>query len=164
MIRAELEGADPMETIDLPSLRAPGAAFVTLRVRATDDLRGCIGEMIARRPLIDAVRSMAVAAATRDTRFPRVQADELPSLRIEVSRLTPMVPISPQAVEVGRHGLLLRAGGRSGVLLPQVPTAWGWNLDQYLTALCAKAGLPDDAVSWQDAELLAFEAEVWAEH
>ncbi len=106
---------------------------------------------------------MAIASATDDPRFLPVTIDELPSLHIEISALTPMEPIHPDAVVVGRHGLMIFKGPRSGLLLPQVPLAYAWNREQYLDALCRKAGLPPGAWSDADVKLYAFEAEVWGE-
>ena len=150
---------------DSPSsaMAQPRATFVTLRDRATQDLRGCRGETVARQPLVESVMHMAVASATDDPRFPPVAADEVADLHIEISALTPMTPITPDEIEVGRHGLLIRKAGRSGLLLPQVPLPYGWNREQFLAALCQKAGLPDNAWRFADAELYGFECEVWEE-
>ena len=63
---------------------------------------------------------MALAAALDDPRFTSVRTEELPDLRIEISVLTPLRPIEPQQIEIGRHGLLILAGRRRGLLLPQV--------------------------------------------
>ncbi len=146
-----------------PALQALGAVFVTFRDRATGALRGCRGEVEARRPLAEAVMRTAIASATADPRFPPVTADELPGLHLEISRLTPMLPIKPDEIEVGRHGLMLRAGPFVGLLLPQVPVSQGWDRGAYLSGLCMKAGLPDRSWERDDIELLAFEAEVWEE-
>jgi len=145
------------------TLLARRATFVTLRTRATGGLRGCVGEVVARRPLVESVMNMAIAAATEDPRFPPVEPDEVPGLHIEISALTPMVPILPEEVEVGRHGLMIRWKGRSGLLLPQVPVSCDWSRTEFLTGVCRKAGLPDDAWSEPEAELLGFECEVWEE-
>lgn len=141
----------------------PRAVFVTLRHRDTHALRGCIGQVTARTPLVESVIRMAVAAGTEDPRFPPVQSEELADLRIEISALTPMEPIDPAVIEVGRHGLMIRLHGASGLLLPQVPVEQGWDREAFLAGVCRKAGMPDDA--WRDdaAELLAFESEVWEE-
>jgi AmmeMemoRadiSam system protein A len=146
-----------------PALDAPRATFVTLRRRGTGELRGCVGETRPRGPLVESVMRMAIAAATEDPRFPAVTAEELPSLQIEISALTPMAPIRPEDVVVGRHGLLITRGAATGLLLTQVPTAHGWNRTQFLAALCRKAGLPDDAWLSDDVRLFAFESEVWEE-
>lgn len=137
--------------------------FVTLRRAADGELRGCIGQMEAESPVVDAVAEMAVAAATRDFRFPPVAARELDSLRIEISVLSPLAPIRPDEVEVGRHGLLLRRGDRRGVLLPQVPLEHGWDREGFLDHTCEKAGLPRGAHLQAGAELLAFTATVFGE-
>jgi len=146
-----------------PALRRAGAAFVTLRGREDDELRGCIGTLEAREPLVEAVVRMAVAAATQDLRFVSVTARELPSLVLEISILAPAAPIEPQDVEPGVHGLIVRHCGRSGLLLPQVATDHGWDRETFLQYTCLKAGLPRDA--WRDPGviLLAFTAEVFGE-
>ena len=106
---------------------------------------------------------MAVAAATQDLRFPCVTAAELPLLAVEISVLTPPVPIAAEDVQPGVHGLIVRAAGRSGLLLPQVATDHGWDRETFLAHTCVKAGLPRDA--WRDpgATLLAFTAIVFGE-
>jgi len=148
---------------DRPALQAWRAAFVTLTRRDTGALRGCRGEVIARRPLAESVARMAVASAIDDPRFPPVTGDELPAIRIGINALTTPVPIRPEAIVVGRHGLWLTVGGQSGLLLPEVPLPFGWDRGRFLTALCRKAGAPDDAWRRPDAELRGFEAECWSE-
>ena len=141
-------------------LAAPGAAFVTLTKNGR--LRGCIGYTEAVAPLFKVVQECAVAAATEDPRFPPVSPVELPSLRIEISVLTPMFPIRPEEVEVGRHGLMVAQGRMRGLLLPQVPVEWGWDRETFLDQTCVKAGLPPSA--WRHgATLRAFTAEVFSE-
>jgi AmmeMemoRadiSam system protein A len=137
-----------------PALTAPGAAFVTLtRARS---LRGCIGYIRAIQPLAECVAHCAVAAATGDPRFPPVTAEELPHLALEISVLSPLVPIQdPTQVQVGVHGLYISRGGRHGLLLPQVATEYGWDRETFLRQTCRKAGLPDDA--WRHgAEIQVF--------
>jgi AmmeMemoRadiSam system protein A len=106
---------------------------------------------------------MAVAAGTQDPRFTPVSVAELKALTFEISALTPMTPIRPDEVEVGRHGLMISRGHFSGLLLPQVPVEQRWDRETYLRGLCAKAGLPSDAWRDDDVELRSFEAEVWGE-
>jgi len=145
------------------ALRRPGAVFVTLRSRSDDELRGCIGTLEPREPLVEAVARMAVAAATQDLRFTSVSPQELPQIALEISVLTPPVPIAPQDVEPGVHGLIVRHAGRSGLLLPQVATDHRWDRETFLEHTCVKAGLPRD--TWKDpgATLLAFTAVVFGE-
>jgi len=153
-------GEIPPEEGALGKLAAPGAAFVTLTKNGR--LRGCIGYTEAVAPLFKVVQECAVAAATEDPRFPPVSSKELPSLRVEISVLTPMVPIRPEEVEVGRHGLMVTQGRMRGLLLPQVPVEWGWDRETFLDKTCVKAGLPPSA--WrQGATLRAFTAEVFGD-
>jgi len=141
-------------------LAAPGAAFVTLKKKGR--LRGCIGYTEAVAPLFKVVQECAVAAATEDPRFPPVTPAELPSIDLEISVLTPLVPIRADEVEVGRHGLMVSHLGRRGLLLPQVPVELGWDRETFLDQTCVKAGLPPDA--WRrGATLQAFTAEVFGE-
>jgi AmmeMemoRadiSam system protein A len=153
-------GEIPPEEGARGKLAAPGAAFVTLTKKGR--LRGCIGYTEASAALSRVVQECAVAAATEDPRFPPVSPDELPSLRVEISVLTPLVPILPEEVEVGRHGLMVAKGRMRGLLLPQVPVEWGWDRETFLDQACVKAGLPPSA--WRHgATLRAFTAEVFGE-
>jgi AmmeMemoRadiSam system protein A len=158
-----VEGREPEHDTDRPALLQPGAAFVTLRRREDGELRGCRGEVLARSPLAKAATRTAVATALDDPRFAPVTGDELDDLHIEISVLTPMTPIRPEEVEVGRHGLMIRFGPYVGLLLPQVPVDHGWDRDRYLQGICQKAGLPLHTWKDPDAELYAFEAQVWGE-
>jgi AmmeMemoRadiSam system protein A len=161
-ITAHLRGRQPILPPATPALAGHRGAFVTLH-RADGELRGCVGVMRSDRPLLETVARMAVAAATEDGRFEPVAAAELDELSIEVSALSPLEPIHPEDVEVGRHGLLGGRGSRRGVLLPQVPGEQGWDREAFLVHTCRKAGLPDDAWRTPGVELLAFTAEVFGE-
>lgn len=143
-----------------PALNVRRGAFVTLKRRSDHALRGCIGYVQPDRPLAETVADAAVAAATQDPRFAPVTGGELADLVVEVSALSATRPIRPEEVQVGVHGLIVRADGRSGLLLPQVPQAYGWSRDDFLAHTCLKAGLARTA--WRDAscELLAFTAVV----
>ena len=134
--------------------------FTTLHLKG--HLRGCIGHIFAANPLYKAVIETAAAAAFDDPRFVPVTAEEADSLQIEISVLSPLVPIQPKDVVIGKHGLLVTHQGRRGLLLPQVPIEWEWDREQFLTELCHKAGLPGDA--WKHGvQLEAFTAEVFGE-
>lgn len=136
--------------------RRPHAAFVTLWKHG--QLRGCIGRLDFERPLWENVMSAAVAAALEDPRFPAVEPGEVDDLRLEVSLLNPPRPIgSWTAFEAGRHGIILRRGLRSALLLPQVARERGWDAAQTLSAACEKAGLPADAWHTADLQLEVFE-------
>jgi AmmeMemoRadiSam system protein A len=97
-----------------------------------------------------------------DPRFPPVTPAEAPHLKIGISVLSPLQPIRPEEVVVGRHGLVVTQGNRRGLLLPQVPIEWKWDRETFLSQTCLKAGLPADA--WQHgAQLQGFTAEVFGE-
>lgn len=154
----------PTLETDRPELREPRAAFVTLRNRETGELRGCRGDVRPTRPLIECVARQAVSAATNDYRFPTVTSDELPELTLHISALGPLLPIEPPAIERGRHGLMIKHGNKSGLLLPQVPALYSVEtVDDFLRMLCRKAGLPPHAWREPGTELLAFEADNWGE-
>ena len=107
---------------------------------------------------------MAIESAFKDPRFPPVTARELGELEVELSVLTPMRAVAgPDAIVVGRDGVVLRARGAAAVFLPQVATEQGWNRTQLLDHLAEKAGLPSSA--WRDsqAKLLTFQADVFSE-
>lgn len=161
-IAAALQGQTLRPPDSVPAAREPGAAFVTLHYRG--ELRGCIGRLDAGPHLGEVVAGCAVSAALRDPRFRPLTPEELAhGTEIEISVLTPMQPVSSiEEVEVGRDGLLVRQGPRSGLLLPQVATEWGWDRETFLSQTCRKAGLPLDA--WRrGAEISRFQAEVFSE-
>ncbi|MBF0180668.1 MAG: AmmeMemoRadiSam system protein B [Magnetococcales bacterium] len=141
------------------TLKQPRGAFVTLK--RGEDLRGCIGYIAPIKPLYEAVVENAVNAALRDHRFRPVRSEELPGLNLEVSVLSPLTPVdSYREIEVGRHGMTLSKMGRNAVFLPEVAPEQGWNLEQTLTELALKAGLPGDA--WKEnARFEVFTAQKW---
>jgi AmmeMemoRadiSam system protein B/AmmeMemoRadiSam system protein A len=136
-------------------------AFVTLH--KFGQLRGCIGEIYPRRPLIQAVTDHALNAAFKDSRFPQLRRDELQDITIEISALSPPVPVeSYREIELGRHGIVLNKKRRSAVFLPQVATEQGWDLETTLEQLALKAGLASN--DWKtDCEFHVFEALVFGE-
>ena len=143
-----------------PELDQPGGLFVTLRKEG--QLRGCIGWVTSEEPLRRGVLRCAIAAATEDPRFDAVEETELRALRIEISVLSPLVPVNgPEEIRVGRDGLLIEEGGRRGLLLPQVALEAGWDRAALLEGLCRKAGLARQ--SWRHADLRRFTAEVFGE-
>ena len=156
-------GRTPATATDSQALQEQRATFVTLTVRETGELRGCRGEVVARQQLIESVVNMAVASATDDPRFPPVAPAEVQGLHIEISMLTPLQPIHPDNVVVGKHGLMISKGHLSGLLLPQVPVEWNWGREEFLDSVCRKAGLPQGAWLDPDAQLYGFECEVWGE-
>src|SRR5271166_802138 len=159
-ITSALEGRQIDLTPPTPHLAELRGAFTTLHLHGK--LRGCIGYVVPTHSLYRTVEETARAAAFEDPRFHPVTAEEAPQLRVEISVLSPLQPIRPEEVVIGVHGLMVTKGGRRGLLLPQVPVAWQWDRETFLTQTCQKAGLPPD--SWrQGADLQAFTAEVFGE-
>lgn len=142
-------------------LTTPCGAFVTLMKH--EMLRGCIGRFDAPDPLYKTVQQMAIASATQDGRFEPVTSGELRDLQIEISVLSPMRKVaSIDEIQLGKHGIYLRKGMRSGTFLPQVATETGWTTEEFL-GHCArdKAGLGWEG--WKDADLFTYEALVFSE-
>ncbi len=156
-------GAAPLEPekLEITSrLEESRGAFVTLHKGG--ELRGCIGLIEGRGPLHKVVREMAVQAAFGDPRFPEVRPDELERLELEISVLTPLERIADASrIEIGRHGLLIRKGWKSGLLLPQVAVEQGWDRIRFLEYTCRKAGLPLHAWKDPDAEIYMFSADIF---
>jgi AmmeMemoRadiSam system protein A len=145
-----------------PALERPSGCFVTL-YGPGGRLRGCIGFIEAVKPLWEVVQQAAVGAALRDTRFAPVSERELPDIRLDVSLLSPAEPMEPEQVVPGRHGLIVEADGRRGLLLPQVASERGWDRETFLSQTCVKAGLPPDRWKRPGLLLSAFTAEVFGE-
>src|SRR5947208_1779347 len=97
-LAAYFEGALRPVAPRTPRFLANGAAFVTLRSE-TGDLRGCIGTTRFERPLGEVVPELAVAAACEDRRFEPVAKEELGSLRVSLSVLTPLSPARIDAID-----------------------------------------------------------------
>lgn len=153
---------EPMPDIPVSSakLKEPRGAFVSLHRRG--DLRGCIGMIEGFGPLFQTVREMAVQAAFADPRFSPMKPDELSEIELEISVLTPLERIKdPSRIEIGKHGLLIRKKSHSGLLLPQVATAHGWDRQQFLEWACRKASLPPKAWQDSDTEIFVFSADVF---
>ncbi|MCE9582859.1 MAG: AmmeMemoRadiSam system protein A [Planctomycetes bacterium] len=160
-VRAASTGAlAPPVPAGAPALAALAGAFVTLR-DPDGGLRGCIGYIEAKNPLHETVRAAAREAAISDPRFEPVTPVEAAALSIEISVLSAIAPAEASSVRPGLHGVVLSRGPRRGLLLPQVATENGWNVEQFLEACCDKAGLPRTA--WRDgsAKIEIFTAEVF---
>ncbi len=150
----ELPALDP-GTLS-PALKEPAGAFVSLYMGGR--LRGCIGNFTPTDPLYAVVEGMTIAAATRDHRFAPVEEPELQYIDIEISVLTPLRKISSiDEFELGKHGIYMKKGARSGTYLPQVAEDSGWTAEEFL-GHCAreKAGIGWDG--WKDADLYVYEA------
>ncbi|MCX6649552.1 MAG: TIGR00296 family protein [Candidatus Bathyarchaeota archaeon] len=176
LARRTIEASFSRAKVDLsdapPKTREVCGVFVTLNsLRGGEkQLRGCIGYPYPIKPLAEAVNDMAEAAAFEDPRFPRLTKKELGEIIIEVSVLTPPEAIKvekpeqyPSCVKVGEHGLIAKRGGRSGLLLPQVATEWGWDSEEFLSQCCIKAGLAPDSWLLPGTQISSFKAIIFAE-
>ncbi|HEY0156573.1 MAG TPA: AmmeMemoRadiSam system protein A [Thermoanaerobaculia bacterium] len=156
--RAELDRSGLDET-----LTRPCGAFVSLHTK-DGELRGCIGTIQPVAPLCEAVLANAINAAFRDPRFYPLRKDELANVHIEISVMSPIVPVAdPAEIEVGRDGLIVTRGSRKGLLLPQVATQYGWDRETFLRQTCVKAGLPAESWRGNDCRIEKFSAEVFGE-
>ncbi|VGO20293.1 AmmeMemoRadiSam system protein B [Pontiella sulfatireligans] len=155
------DGESDLEIEITPPMQEIMGAFVTLHKYG--QLRGCIGEILPRRELHEAVAEQALNAAFHDPRFPRLREDELPEIKIEISALTAPRPVgSIEDIEIGRHGVVLSKGMHSAVFLPQVAPEQGWGLEETLSHLAQKAGLGSN--DWKTGcEFDVFEAVVFSE-
>jgi len=147
------------EPIDDPYLQSRDyGAFVSLHKQK--ELRGCIGNCVPKARLFETVTEMTEAAASRDPRVRPVSKKELGEIRIDITVLSPLVPLADplSVVVVGEHGLYIAAGGKRGVLLPQVATQYGWDSKTFLEQTCLKAGLRKNAWQDSDAQVSGFTA------
>jgi uncharacterized protein len=151
-----------------PILKEEMGAFVTLTHNG--NLRGCIGYPEPVKPLAQAVVEVAISAATGDPRFPPVTAAELDKIQVEVSVLTKPELIEVQKpaqylekVEVGRDGLIVERGMYRGLLLPQVPVEWNWDIEDFLANTCMKAGLTSDCWLQEGVRIYSFKSQIFTE-
>lgn len=161
-IRSDLFGSPAEYPQPTESLSEICGAFVTLHSQG--HLRGCIGNIVGRQPLISTIKDMAHAAAFDDYRFPKLGPGEFEIIDIEISVLSPLQRIKDvEVIEVGKHGIYLQRGLSGGVLLPQVPIEQGWDRLTFLQHTCMKAGLPSD--TWKDpaTEIDIFSAVIFSE-
>jgi len=167
-VEAAVKGEDiPKFDVKNAELQKPRGVFVTLQnPKRREKLRGCIGYFNADRPVWEQVRRMAVAAATEDYRFAAdpVTPGELEQIRIEISVLSPMQRIDdPLKIEMGKHGIYIKRGGRSGTYLPQVAEHFRTK-EEFLSSCCAdKAGLAPDAWKDKNTEVYVYTAQVFGE-
>jgi AmmeMemoRadiSam system protein A len=143
------------------TLKEKRGAFVTLK--KNDELRGCIGYPLPFKPLLETVTEVAVSAATQDFRFQPLSLEELDETKIEISVLSLPKPIKKiKEIEIGKHGIVISKGLNKGLLLPQVPLEWDWDVETFLSHGCLKAGLPEE--EWKkEAQIEIFEAQVFSE-
>ncbi len=159
-IVAELEQRELDLNAPTPHLAEPRGVFTTLYLHG--DLRGCVGYPMPVAPLYRAVAETARAAGFDDPRFSTVTKPEAEHLAVSLSVLSLLEPIRAEDVEVGYHGLVVTAGKRRGLLLPQVAIEQHWDRITFLEETCLKAGLRKDAYL-HEATLEAFTAEIFSD-
>ena len=142
--------------------------FVTLN--NSDGLRGCIGFPMPDKKLSRGIIDAAISAATEDPRFPSVKTNELNNIVFEVTVLTPPIEIDVsdpmeylEKIKVGRDGLIIRHSFSSGLLLPQVPVEYSWNVEEFLQHTCEKAGLARDTWKNESVKIEKFEGIIFKE-
>ena len=154
-LRLDSEGDDTPVGI----LKEKGyGVFVTLHLNG--NLRGCIGRFMSSSTLHSTIREMARSAAFHDPRFPSLSRSEAHRIDIEISVLSPLKRIqSIDEFKLGRDGIYMVKGSRSGTFLPQVAEETGWSTEEFL-GHCArdKAGIGWDG--WKDAELYTYQTEI----
>jgi uncharacterized protein len=150
------------------NLRQDMGVFVTLNSQS--QLRGCIGYPEPVKPLVQATIDVAIGAATQDPRFPRVNINELAEITVEVSVLTPpklLEALKPseylEKVSLGETGLIVEMGVYRGLLLPQVPIEWGWDVEEFLGNTCMKAGLSPDCWLKEGVKIYSFQSQIFEE-
>ena len=145
-------------------------AGVFVSINDKSGLRGCIGFPLAVKKLSDALTDAAISASTEDPRFPSITQNELNSLVFEVTVLSDTEEISAstpdeiiQQIKIGRDGLIIEKGLQSGLLLPQVPIEYNWNIEDFLNHTCHKAGLSNDSWKEKDTEISKFQGIIFRE-
>ncbi len=148
---------------DNPEVQIKAGCFVTFKNKGR--LRGCIGQFTSDEPLWKTVRDVAIASATRDSRFfsNPITHEEIAHLEVEISILSPLQRVSDplKQIKLGEHGIVIRDKERSGTFLPQVASETGWTLEEFL-GHCArdKAGLGWDGWKSPTAGVYTYTATI----
>lgn len=153
-IKSQLGISNLIEKYDVvkeyPEFVKAGATFVTLK--KDGNLRGCIGSLVARNELYNDLVINARKAAFNDPRFKPVTKDEIDSIDLEVSLLTPAILVEYKSKEelkskitVGIDGIILKLGDKQSTFLPQV-----WedlpNFELFFERLCFKGGMAQNCL------------------
>ncbi len=165
-----------LEHEDVPYIEFPkrfeekSGVFTTISTYPSRELRGCIGYPEPVLPLKDALIQSALSAAFSDPRFPPLRKSEVDNVVFEVSLLTPPEEIRVERredllkeIKIGVHGLIAERGFYRGLLLPQVPVEWRWDVREFLEQTCWKAGLPRDCWLDEATKFYRFTAEIFEE-
>jgi len=144
--------------------------FTTILTYPEKELRGCIGYPYPIYPLWKALILSAKAAAFEDPRFPPLTIEELDKVIFEVTVLTEPKRVEYNSykelldkIEIGKHGLIVKYGPFQGLLLPQVPLEYGWDVSEFISQTCLKAGLPPNFWIENKVEIYTFEGEIYVE-
>ncbi len=165
-----------LERRKIPEIKFPekfnkkSGVFTTISTYPQHNLRGCIGFPEPIFPLKKALVESALSAAFQDPRFPPLRRDEVDKVVFEVSLLTPPKELRVKNrkdllnhIKIGKHGLIVERGFYKGLLLPQVPVEWNWDVEEFLSQTCWKAGLPMDCWLDESTRIYAFSAEIFEE-
>lgn len=161
-IRAALSGIEVPGLPPHPELQARAGCFVSLHQAYDHRLRGCVGRLDAKSPLVEIVSEMSLGVL-EDPRFltDPVRIDELHSLNIELSILSPLQPMaSPLEFDLLNEGIYLTHSGRSGCFLPQVARETRWSREQLLARLCVEK-LGVSGLAWKHEETRAYSFKTW---
>jgi len=142
--------------------------FVTINDQS--GLRGCIGYPLAVKKLSHALTDAAISAATNDPRFSSIMQNELEKIVFEVTILSDTEEISSNSIDdiinsikIGRDGLIIEKDFQSGLLLPQVPVEYNWDIEEFLNHTCHKAGLSSDSWKHDKTKILKFQGIIFRE-
>ncbi len=155
------KGIDP-DPKKMPAVfKEPLGAFVTIKIKGK--LRGCIGRFVSSDPLYEAVLESSRSSAFEDPRFFPLTKEEFENADLEITVLGPLKKInSINEIVLGKHGIYIKKGSRTGTMLPQVATENGWSLEEFLGYTSRdKAGLGWHG--WKDAEISVYEGIVLEE-
>jgi uncharacterized protein (TIGR00296 family) len=135
------------------------------------ELRGCIGFIMPIYPLWLAVSKAAYSAAHEDPRFNPLKKEEFRDISIELSILSvpKIIEVNNpdeylEKIKIGRDGLIIERDYFSGVLLPQVPIEWNWNVEEFLNNLCLKANMESQCWKSKETKIFSFYADIYEEN
>lgn len=170
-MKSKKQWVPPLSALD-DRFTVEQGVFTTLYLKEEGGkkLKGCIGYPNPVYPLGHAIARSSVSAAFHDPRFPPLTFDEIPRLIVHLEILSPIKEIEFSSIdelfdkiEIGKHGLVLKYRGLSGLLLPTVPVEYNWDKETYLQHLSLKAGLPPTAYTWPDVHIYSFTGEHFTE-
>lgn len=145
---------------DDKELKEKRGCFVTLTKNG--ELRGCIGFPYPNMPLGEAIVLAAKSAAFSDPRFPPLSEKEFIEIKVEISVLSvpKQIEVKLENIEIGKDGLMCEYEGFGGLLLPGVAVEYEWGPEQFLRAVCEKAGMPFDTWKQPNFKLWKFQTRV----